>query len=272
MTFPDCTEIEVRLDGEVLHLTLDRPSARNAMNLKMVAEIASVFAAVHGDLSVRAIVLRGSNGNFCAGGDIKDMVAATSATGPHADNAVYDLNRAFGNLIAQVDAAPQVVIACLEGAVLGGGFGLACVSDIAIADVSAGFGMPETTLGLPPAQIAPFVVARIGLTETRRLALTGARFDGREAARLGVVHLATDGPQEMQAVLADQIARVLQCAPRANRVTKELIQMVATAGRDALLDHAAHRFAEAVVGDEGREGTRAFKDKRAPVWAEKQEG
>lgn len=267
MILPDCNQIALALEGGVLTVTLNRPAARNAMNLAMVDEITAAFAIVRDDLSVRAVVLRGSGGNFCAGGDIKDMAAAKAAGTGNGIDPVFALNRAFGRMIGMVDAAPQVVVSCLEGAVLGGGFGLACVSDIAIADREASFGLPETGLGLPPAQIAPFVVARIGLTQARRLMLTGARFDGAEAARLGLVHFTTDGAGDMQALLAGQIRAIRRCAPLANRATKDLILRAGTTDRDALLDDAARSFADAVRGDEGREGTLAFVEKRRPAWA-----
>ncbi len=267
MTLPETSTIALRLESGVLHVTLNRPRARNAMNLAMVTDIAAAFDAVERDMSVRVIVLRGAEGNFCAGGDIKDMAAAKSAESVDGTDLIFDLNRAFGALITRVDAAPQVVITCLEGAVLGGGFGLACVSDIAIADRDAQFGMPETGLGLPPAQIAPFVVERVGLTQARRLVLTGARFDGAEAERLGVTHFTTTGPDEMAALLDRQIAQIRKCAPIANRTTKDLILRVGDMGRDSLLDTAAHSFADAVRSEEGREGTRAFIEKRAALWA-----
>jgi isohexenylglutaconyl-CoA hydratase len=109
--------------------------------------------------------------------------------------------------------APQVVITVLQGAVLGGGFGLACVSDIAMADHQAQFGLPETSLGLLPAQIAPFVVKRIGLTQARRLALTAARFDGTQARRMGLVHFVEHDPQALAERLDEVLAHVLCCAP-----------------------------------------------------------
>lgn len=266
MTLPDCSQISLELSQGVLSITLNRPRARNAMNLAMVDEISAAFDAVSDEASVRAVVLRGSDGNFCAGGDIKDMAAAKSAEVTDGSDPIFDLNRAFGTLIAKVDAAPQVVITCLEGAVLGGGFGLACVSDIAIADRGAQFGMPETSLGLPPAQIAPFVVTRIGLTQARRLVLTGARFDGAEAQRLGVVHFTTESAEEMDALLKRQIKAIRRCAPVANRTTKDLILRVGAMDREALLDEAAQSFADAVRGDEGREGTLAFVEKRTAAW------
>src|SRR4029079_5328179 len=128
---------------------------------------------------VRVMVLRGTGGHFCAGGDIKDMAKARMSTLKAGEpDPVGAVKRAFGRAITKVDRAPQAVVAVLEGAVLGGGFGLACVADVAIAHAGANFGLPETSLGLPPAQIAPFLVRRLGLSQARRLAVTGARLSG----------------------------------------------------------------------------------------------
>ena len=179
---PECQTLLLSLEAGVLHITLNRPDSRNAMSLAMVGELRAVLAAVDDDLDVRAIVLCGAGGHFCAGGDIKDMANARAS----GSDAYRALNRAFGSLLEQAQHAPQVLIAVLQGAVLGGGFGLACVADIAICHQDAKFGLPETTLGILPAQIAPFVVGRIGLTQARRLALTAARFNGSEAERLGL--------------------------------------------------------------------------------------
>jgi isohexenylglutaconyl-CoA hydratase len=183
-SLPDCQTLLLEPHNGVLHITLNRPESRNAMSLQMVAELRAVLAAVRDDRSMRALVIGGAGGHFCAGGDIKDMANARA----QGATAYRELNRAFGVLLEEVQHAPQVVITVLQGAVLGGGFGLACVSDIAMADHQAQFGLPETSLGPLPAQIAPFVVQRIGLTQARRLALTAARFDGTQARRMGLVH------------------------------------------------------------------------------------
>jgi isohexenylglutaconyl-CoA hydratase len=177
------------------------------------------------------------------------------------------LNRAFGALLQEVQHAPQVVITVLQGAVLGGGFGLACVSDVALADHQAQFGLPETSLGLLPAQIAPFVVQRIGLTQTRRLALTAARFDGTQARRMGLVHFVEHDAQALAERLDEILAHVLCCAPEANATTKKLLLASAGQPSNALLDEAADWFSEAVTGTEGVEGTMAFVQKRKPGWA-----
>ena len=185
----------------------------------------------------------------------------------HGPDAYRQLNRAFGALLEETQHAPQVVITVLQGAVLGGGFGLACVSDIALAEHQAQFGLPETSLGLLPAQIAPFVVQRIGLTQARRLALTAARFDGIQARRMGLVHFVEHDPHALAERLDEVLAHVLCCAPGANAATKKLLLASAAQPSAELLDQAAKWFSEAVTGTEGVEGTMAFVQKRKPGWA-----
>jgi isohexenylglutaconyl-CoA hydratase len=260
---PVCQTLLLELHNGVLHITLNRPDSRNAMSLQMVAELRAVLAAVRDDRQVRALVIGGAGGHFCAGADIKDMANARA----QGQTAYRELNRAFGTLLEEIQHAPQVVITVLQGAVLGGGFGLACVSDIAMADHQAQFGLPETSLGLLPAQIAPFVVQRIGLTQARRLALTAARFDGTQARRMGLVHFVEHDPQALAERLDEVLAHVLCCAPEANAMTKKLLLASAGQPSDGLLDQAAEWFSEAVTGAEGVEGTMAFVQKRKPGWA-----
>ena len=138
----------------------------------------------------------------------------------------YDLNRAFGQLLEAAEQLPQAVICVLEGAVMGGGFGLACISDIALAHKDARFALPETGLGIPPAQIAPFVVKRIGLTKARRLALLGEKFNGAESVELGVSHEVFESTEALEQALADVITKVQRCAPGANAITKKLMLSV----------------------------------------------
>ena len=262
-TLPVCQTLLLERHNGVLHITLNRPDSRNAMNLQMVAELRAVLVAVRDDRQIRALVIGGAGGHFCAGADIKDMANARA----QGATAYRELNRAFGTLLEETQHAPQVVITVLQGAVLGGGFGLACVSDIAMADHQAQFGLPETSLGLLPAQIAPFVVQRIGLTQARRLALTAARFDGTQARRMGLVHFVEHDAQALAERLDEVLAHVLCCAPEANAATKKLLLASAGQPSGALLDQAAEWFSEAVTGAEGVEGTMAFVQKRKPGWA-----
>ncbi|MDI1302766.1 MAG: enoyl-CoA hydratase-related protein [bacterium] len=269
MNLPSTETLLLREDGFVLHVTLNRPESRNAMSLQMTQELRAVFTAIENSEHLRAVVLRGSGGHFCAGGDIKDMAGARMRAAESGNDEAYaELNRAFGHMITQVDHAPQVVIAVLEGAVLGGGFGLACVSDVAITLEDAKFGLPETGLGILPAQIAPFVVQRVGLTQARRLALLGARFNGSEATRLGIAHEVVADAAALEAALGETLAQVRKCAPLANRNTKALLHRVGHEPMESLLDDAARQFARAVASTEGSEGTMAFVQKRPAKWAE----
>lgn len=264
--FDDSLELEQQ--GSILTVWLNRPESRNAMSLNMVKAIRQVFKSIENDMSIRAVILRGKGGHFCAGGDIKDMAQLRGEALSVGSNQPYiDFNRQFGHMIEQVDQAPQTVVAILEGAVLGGGFGLACVSDIAISRADAKFGLPETGLGVIPAQIAPFVVKRIGLTQARRLALLGTRFEGDTALKLGVVHEVVENDDALSALLEETIQQIKRAAPHASRVTKALLHRTLNEPLHELLDDAAQQFANAVGGEEGVEGTMAFIQKRLPNWS-----
>ncbi|MEG0348425.1 MAG: enoyl-CoA hydratase-related protein [Acinetobacter sp.] len=264
--FDDSLELEQQ--GSILTVWLNRPESRNAMSLNMVKAIRQVFKSIENDMSIRAVILRGKGGHFCAGGDIKDMAQLRGEALSVGSNQPYiDFNRQFGHMIEQVDQAPQTVVAILEGAVLGGGFGLACVSDIAISRADAKFGLPETGLGVIPAQIAPFVVKRIGLTQARRLALLGTRFEGDTALKLGVVHEVVENDDALNALLEETIQQIKRAAPHASRVTKALLHRTLNEPLHELLDDAAQQFANAVGGEEGVEGTMAFIQKRLPNWS-----
>lgn len=252
----------------VLHVTLNRPKARNAMSLAMVAELEAVLDAVLDRRDVRALVLRGAEGHFCAGGDVKDMAKARMTLPEDGrPDPVATVNRTFGRMITKMDRAPQAVVAVLEGAVLGGGMGLACIADVAIARADAKLGLPETGLGLPPAQIAPFLVRRLGLSQARRLAVTGGRFSGEQAHSMGLVHEVAAGDAELEEVLDRVLGQILRCAPGAVASTKHLMLQVGALDLDAVLDEGATRFAEAARGPEGVEGMTAFIQKRSPHWA-----
>ncbi|WP_410211909.1 enoyl-CoA hydratase/isomerase family protein [Aquirhabdus sp.] len=269
MTLPETQTLILEQQGAILHVRLNRPDARNAMSQLMVTELIELFTTLADSETIRGVVLRGKGGNFCSGGDIKDMSNLRLLANQEGSNAAYvAFNRGFGTLINLVNQAPQVVVAVLEGAVLGGGFGLVCVSDVALCLDSAKFGLPETGLGVIPAQIAPFVVQRIGLTQARRLALLGNRFGGAEAYRIGLVHELFSSVDALNAAIDEVVGQIRRTAPKASRVTKSILHRVGHVPLDTLLDDVAVQFAEAVSGSEGLEGTMAFVQKRLPTWAE----
>ena len=253
-----------REEGPVLHITLNRPEVRNAMSLAMVLELRQALLAAEGDGHTRVLVLRGAGGHFCAGADLKDMASARLRLAENPD-ALVEVNAAFGDLCVAFANTGLAVVAVVEGTVMGGGFGLACVADVTLAGTSAVFRLPETSLGVVPAQIGPFLVERLGYAEARRLAVTGGRLDANAALALRLVHEvhASGGlDHAVAAVLHD----ILQCAPGAIAATKALIAKARFHTPASLVREAAELFSRAALGAEGLEGTTAFLQKRKAGW------
>lgn len=255
--FKNLETLVVDIKDFAAHVTLNRPQARNAMNFKMVKEITEVFAALHDNRNIRAVVLSGAKGNFCSGGDIKEMRDNPMPASESAGN--------LDEMLRTVNQAPQIVIAKIQGAALGGGFGLACVSDIAIADVDAKFGLPEVRLGVAPSFISPFVLQRIGLTRARELMLTGRRFNGKKAQEYGIVHIACED-NEIEHFLEIKLDEIRQCAPEAIAAVKELIFTVYQTPLDETVDYRANLLNTLRAGDEAQEGMLAFMQKRPAKW------
>jgi isohexenylglutaconyl-CoA hydratase len=266
MIADELTTLAVRHDGGTLHVTLDRLEVKNAMSSEMVAELTAVFESITGGDDVRCVVLRGAGGTFCAGGDVRDMSALRRPPPADGEDSAAAMNRAFGTLLTRIDRAPQAVVCAVEGAALGGGLGLVCVSDVALAADGCRFGTPEARLGLVPAQIMPFVVRRVGATQARRLAVTGATIDGREARRLGLVHESFAGAAALDAAVDETLRQIGGCGPRAVAAAKALLHRVGSDDPERLLDDAAALFARTARGDEAREGIAAFLEKRSPEW------
>ncbi len=267
---PKCEMLLVEKSGTRLDVTFNRPNQRNAINQQMSDEIVSLVDWLEDNSSVRLVVLRGAGGHFCAGGDIKERKA-------HADVAldgrdpILVRNERTGLTFCRFERLPQTTIALVEGSAFGGGFGYACLADITILTKGARMGMPETTLGVAPAQIAPLVVKRVGLTRARQLALTAERFDGASAYEYGVgQYLCEDA--EADATLEEVVAKVMKCGPIACAATKDIMLRVGTMSPEEQARYAAERFAEMNRSGEGKEGQTAFTEKRKPRWDQVQEG
>lgn len=261
----DPAGIAVARDGAVLHLTLDRPAVRNAMSLAMVGALVDALRDAEGDGNTRVVVLRGAGGNFCAGADLKDMAAARARLAQDPD-AIRKVNAAFGELCSAFGASRLAIVAVLEGAVMGGGFGLSCTADVVLASESTVFRLPETSLGLLPAQIAPYLVERLGYSEAKRLAVTGARLTAPQALAIRLVH-EVHAPDELDAALRGILQQILDCAPEALAATKDLVREARWTPPADLVQRAAAAFAGAALGPEGTEGTLAFLQKRKPRWS-----
>ena len=254
----------LRHDGPVLHVTLNRPDLRNAMSLAMVLELRQALAAAEADGLTRVLVLRGAGGHFCAGADLKDMAGARARLAEDPE-ALVKVNAAFGELCVAFADTGLATVAVLEGTVMGGGFGLACVVDVALAGTSALFRLPETSLGVVPAQIAPFLVERLGYAEAKRLAVTGGKLDARGALELRLVH-EMHAAGALDHALADVLASILNNAPGAVAATKALMARARFHTPASMVQHAAEVFSRAALGPEGIEGTTAFLAKRKASW------
>ncbi|HEY0844455.1 MAG TPA: biotin carboxylase N-terminal domain-containing protein [Noviherbaspirillum sp.] len=221
----------VRRDGGALHVTLNQPATRNALSSQMVAELHELARECASDTDSRCIVLRGAGGTFCAGGNFGDFVRLMQSDAKDGVDPIAIANREFGRMLQEWQAVPQVVVVVVEGAAMGGGLGLVAIADIVLAESKAQFAMPETSLGLPPAQIAPFVAQRIGSSHTRRMALTAARIDARQAHSLQLVDEVADGTAALDEALVKTLQAIRRCAPRALASTKAILARGAPGAR-----------------------------------------
>lgn len=250
--------------GPVTQVTLNRPEQRNAMSAQMVAELRNTLAAAQTDGQTRVLVLRGAGRHFCAGADLQDLAAARARLAQDPD-ALAEQNAAFGDLCVDFANSGLATVAVLQGTVMGGGFGLACVADVVIADLSVSFRLPETSLGLVPAQIAPYLVERLGYSEARRLAVTGGRLDAQQALLLRLVH-EVHASDALEAALERVVGEILQNAPGAIAATKQLVSQSRFMPAATLVHDAAQVFSQAVLGAEGVEGIGAFLARRKAAW------
>ncbi|MEO0604135.1 MAG: enoyl-CoA hydratase-related protein [Myxococcota bacterium] len=258
--------VRVTTEGVVCTLLLDRPEVRNAMSRAMVDELRAGLAAAVADDAVRVVVVRGNGGHFCAGGDIQDMARVHQiAVEDGAPDPVVELNASFGHMTRAFLEAPKPVVAVCEGVVMGGGFGLACAADVTLASPTVDLRLPETGLGVVPAQIAPVLLRRMTVAEANRLALTGARIDAKRALASGIVH---EVDEDVDALLARTVSRLIRGAPGALAATKVLFNRLAPPPDEAMIQLAAEVFAKATRSPEATEGTTAFLQKRKPSWAE----
>jgi len=270
-TIPETSDkLQLRLDRSVLHMTLNDPKSGNALSEDLAADLVRVLAALKSNTQIAAVVVRGAGKVFCAGGNLKgfaELYHNESTNIPKLKQEIAEANWQAGrDLFNGFNRLPQTVIMVVEGAAMGGGVGLACCSDVTITSRDCKYSTTETSLGLIPAQIASFVVQRIGLTQARRIMLTGVRFSGTEAERLGLAHFCEEDTEAVNDRLQQVLASVQRCGPQANRMTKELLFHYMDQGLEPTLEFAGKLFADSMLGDEAKEGVSAFLEKRKPKW------
>jgi methylglutaconyl-CoA hydratase len=251
-------------EGAVEHLTLNRPDVRNAFNEHVIAELtawASEARAAAARHDIRAIVIAGAGKVFCAGADVTWMSKTVHFT---EEENLRDAT-AMSRMFAAIDELPVAVVGRVQGAALGGGAGLAAVCDIVVAEEAALFGFTETKLGILPAVISPFALAKIGQAAARELFLTGARFSAARAKEIGLVHEVVPAA-ELDAAVDRYVTELLTAGPEAIAAAKALIPNVSGRAIADAMPITAAAIAARRVSAEGQEGLRAFLEKRAATW------
>jgi methylglutaconyl-CoA hydratase len=256
----DETCIKVNRDERgVARVILNRPAVHNAFNQTLIEEMTRIFRELSDDGAIRVVVLEGTGKNFSAGADLewmRDQAQASDAENKRTASAMAHMFQA-------IDSCTRPVIGKIQGAALGGGSGLTCVVDIAVASPNALFGFTEVRLGILPAVISPFVIRKIGYSHARARFLTGARFPASEALAIGMVHyVAEDLDKRVEELITDLLAG----APQAQQKSKRLVGQIYGSEPSAHEEITVAAISQARSGAEGREGIAAFLEKRAPIW------
>ncbi|MEM6636132.1 MAG: crotonase/enoyl-CoA hydratase family protein [Pseudomonadota bacterium] len=248
-------------DRGVATLTLARPEKHNALSGAMIDELSHAAALLGADDAVRVVVLTGQGQSFCAGGDLAWMQASAraDAAGRRAEA------RRLADMLGALDALPKPLIGQINGPAYGGGVGLISVCDVAIGAVHAKLGLTETRLGLIPATIGPYVVARLGPGMARQVFMSGRIFGADEAVRLGLL-ARTALPEALAAAVAEEVAPYLACAPGAVADAKSLLRRLGGAPDPATIDATLDALVARWESDEAAEGIEAFFAKRPPSW------
>lgn len=245
----------------VATLTLDRAEKHNAMSAQMLADLSAAAARLATDDAVRVVVLTGAGKSFCAGGDLGWMQAQMAAD---AETRFVEA-RKLAEMLQALNSLPKPLIGAVQGNAFGGGVGMASVCDIAIGVDTLKMGLTETRLGIIPATIGPYVIARMGEARARRVFMSGRLFGAAEAVELGLLARAVPA-ENLAAAIEAEVTPYLACAPGAVASAKALIRDLGPRVDDAVIDRTIRALVDRWETDEAREGIGAFFDKRKPAW------
>ena len=256
--------IEIATDARgVATLTLNRPEKHNTLSEQMIAELTQAAGLLGADSAVRVVVLAAKGDSFCAGGDLDWMRAQIAGDATSRRAAATGL----AMMLHALDTMPKPLIGRVQGAAYGGGVGMMSVCDLTIGTTGARFGLTETRLGLIPATISPYVIARIGITAARRHMLASRLFCAEEALRIGLLSASCE-PEDLDDSVEAEVAHFLACAPGAVADAKALIRRLSPAIDQALIDATIGLLISRWESAESAEGIAAFFERRKPHWAE----
>ncbi|QPH55530.1 crotonase/enoyl-CoA hydratase family protein [Pontivivens ytuae] len=248
-------------DRSVATLTLARAEKHNAMSAEMISELTEAAAHIAKNEAIRAVILTGEGKSFCAGGDLAWMQAQFDAT---REQRMAEARR-LADMLGALNTLPKPLIGRINGQAFGGGVGMMSVCDVAVAADTARFGLTETRLGLIPATISPYVLARMGEGRARRVFMSARLFDAAEAVELGLAARAV-APDALDAAVEAEVAPYLAAAPGAVAASKALARALGPRIDDAVIEDTVRRLADTWESPEAREGVSAFFERRPPAW------
>jgi len=255
--------LKTNFEKNVLTIELNREDVRNAFNEVLIDELLNLFLAIENKKEIRIVVLKGTGKIFCAGGDLNWRKRSITLTGEENIADTKKLTKMFDTL----NSSSKPLIGLVHGAAIGGGVGLVSVCDYVIAEKNTVFSLSEVKLGIIPACIGPFVLAKIGESHARALFLSAERFDAKKAKEIGLIHEIVENLEELETAGKKLVSNLLQCGPNAIKAAKQLIQgLKQNIDHQSKLDFAATILANLRVTEEGQEGIKAFLEKRKPNW------
>ena len=257
--------LRVSEDDAVLRVTLNRPDVHNAFNDELIGEAIALFESLETRSDLRCVVLTGTGANFCAGADLNWMSKMVRYS---RDENVRD-SSLLAKMYALINSCPLPVIGRINGAAIGGGVGLVSVCDIAVCQASSKFGLSEVKLGILPAVISPYVIAKIGATHARALFLTGERFGADRALQIGLVHRVASDEVDLDKFVHEAVQQILTSGPEAVRECKKLISHVASHELFDAIPYTIDAIAERRISAEGQGGMQAFLSKQKAPWVSK---
>lgn len=246
----------------IFTVELARPEVRNAFNDELISDLQATFDKIAADDSIRMVLFKGTGPVFCAGGDLNWMQKSVSLT---REQNLSD-TRKLAKMFSTLNQCPRPVVGLVQGAAIGGGVGLVSICDYVVASRETVFSLSEVRLGIIPACIGPFVLAKIGESHARAYFMSAERFNADRAREIGLVHEVVDKPEDLEKASERITKNLLQCGPKAMGAAKALVRGIKSRSYDEALDYVALTLADLRVTPEGQEGLKAFLEKRKPNW------
>ena len=246
---------------------LNRPDVKNALSENMTVELIKALSFIANDKMIRGVALRGVNGCFCAGADLKEFernFVSNKATREQ----IIKMSSGVAELFKRVYTMPQIVVALVEGPAFAGGLGLVCCSDFSLGTRNTKFSLSETRVGLTPAQIAPYIIERVGKRNAKNLMLSGNPFTGIEALHYGVIDQLAENETDLEKQFSILKKTLSACAPEATAITKEILISHGQLKSVEMIPFLANKFADCMTSSEAKEGLQAFSEKRSPKWVD----